>query len=354
MPQKGPTAIICLSPYLGGMELDSIRLFKLLKESSSVLICQKDSKLEKKAYEQLNDKDIESISFSSNLGPALIFGLRKIFKQRSIKNVIFFGASELKSIHFAIKNLGINLIVRHGTTKTHRKKDWFHRLIYSQVNWHVAVSDHILRNVRDIIPFAKHTQGKRIYLSRDIQEKPHVHDENKIKIINVGRVCEAKGQMEAIKALKALKDNGTSFEMSFLGSFDEPFYEKLISKVKEYGLENQVTFHGHVDNVIEHISRSDVFLFPSYGEGLPNALVEAMAMGLTPVVFENTVFPEIKDLGFYIFIAKNKDVESLRTHLLEVSQDIQKCRKEAQINKSLYKKYFTPELEKESYLEILK
>ena len=53
--------------------------------------------------------------------------------------------------------------------------------------------------------------------------------------------------------------------------------------MKEQGLENRVKFAGYVDEVPAMLRKADCFVFPSFQEGLPVAVMEAMAVGL-PVI----------------------------------------------------------------------
>ncbi|MEA3373149.1 MAG: lipopolysaccharide biosynthesis protein, partial [Campylobacterota bacterium] len=125
---------------------------KLAPYSKTVLIAKTGHFIANEVASKRDDFFLETISFNSNLSLSIIFGARKIIKKYDIKNVIFFGASELKSLYFSFLGLDINLIIRHGTTKSTPKKDWFHRLIYSKVNYHIAICEHLANNVKEIIP----------------------------------------------------------------------------------------------------------------------------------------------------------------------------------------------------------
>ena len=164
--------IICLSSNFGGMELDTIKLAKkLFPYRKIVLIIKEEGFIHKNfnKYFSLSDKiDLETIKFKSTLSFNIILKARDIVKKYNIRNVIFFGASELKSLYFSFLGLDINLIVRHGTTKSTPKKDWFHKLIYSRINYHVCISKHIQKNIEYIIPFGKHTKSILIYPSIEI------------------------------------------------------------------------------------------------------------------------------------------------------------------------------------------
>lgn len=110
---------------------------------------------------------------------------------------------------------------------------------------------------------------------------------DKLNIIFSGRIVYRKGIDVLLKAFKdiVLDDPGTHLHIlgsSKLQTGDE-FEDELKSFVKENDLEGSVTFHGDVDNVEDYLREADIFAFPSRHEGLPNALLEAMACGL-PIV----------------------------------------------------------------------
>jgi hypothetical protein len=132
---KQKTAIICLSRVNGGMELASVKLARLLSQDLEVEFIARDNSYivnRKEHFENCNVK-VHIVEFSSNFSFKLIFKIRKILKENNIKNVIFLGASEMKSIYFATLGLDINFIIRQGSKKTTSKKDFFHKLLYSNV-----------------------------------------------------------------------------------------------------------------------------------------------------------------------------------------------------------------------------
>jgi glycosyltransferase involved in cell wall biosynthesis len=62
------------------------------------------------------------------------------------------------------------------------------------------------------------------------------------------------------------------------------FQEQLAAFVREHRLEHRVTFAGHQSPVAPWLQASDIFLFPSRQEGMPNSVLEAMSCGLACVV----------------------------------------------------------------------
>lgn len=105
---------------------------------------------------------------------------------------------------------------------------------------------------------------------------------DKIKLLWLGRVFPRKGILLAIEVMKILKENDR-VELTIVG--DGPFMNKMIEKVKEYGLEKTVSILGRVDyNKVSEVYLNHHFLlFTSLRDAVGVQMVEAMAFGL-PVI----------------------------------------------------------------------
>lgn len=352
---KASTAVICLSPNNGGMEINSIKMAKKLSPyCKTILIAQQNSFIANKMKEEHKDITLETIKFSSTLGPSLIFNIRKFVQKHGIKNVIFFGASELKSMYFSFLGLNINLMIVHGTTKSHPKKDWFHRLIYSDVHYHVAICEHLANNVKYIFPFGKKCELKLIYSSFDFKDlSPNQEVHSPLQLIHVGRIAEGKGQIDAIKACQVLYDNNIDFRFTLVGGIADDHKQKLESTLNSVPYKNSIILTGHVSDVGKRLSESDIFLFPSAGEGLSNAFLEAMSHGLACISYNNTSFPELKKLGLHFHMAENQDITSLQDVLFETATHIQREKSFSLENIEKVKRLFSQEREVSQYLELL-
>lgn len=356
---KCNTAVICLSHHSGGMEIDAIKLAKKLKNDVRItLIAKENSFISDTAStdKECKDIDIKTIKFRSKISFSIIFRARKIIKSNNIKNVIFFGASELKSLYFAFLGLDINLIVRHGTTKSSSKKDLFHKLIYQKVNYHVCISKHLEKNVKNIIPFGKKTKTKIIYPSF-----PHTNysikrkEENKIvNLLHVGRVVEGKGQTDAMKACSALEEHSIDFTFDIVGHIEEDYKIKFMQIYNSLPYKHKINLVGFKENVDSYLEKSDIFLFPSYGEGFGNAFLEALSYGLHCISYSNTSFYEFKAIGFKFKLAKNKDINDLKKHLLEAVNETDNATLSLIENKNIVKSQFSLKNELDNYLSILR
>lgn len=159
---------------------------------------------------------------------------------------------------------------------------------------------------------------KPIYLETTLVDKDLVKDlteesiiekyENieKPEILFLARIEEAKGIYESIEAFAQLKNKYPDCKLSIAGDGRET--EKVKEFIKEKNISG-ISFFGHVsgEQKTECYKKSHIYIFPSYSEGMPNSVLEAMIFGL-PVVtrrvgglvdfFENDVngyFTDSKD-----------------------------------------------------------
>lgn len=355
MINKQPTAIICLSHHSGGMEIDSIKLAKKLSPFMPITLIARtgcfiaDSKDD---YAGHNGIELETTSFRSSMSISIILDVRRIVQTKGIKNVIFFGASELKSLYFSFFGLNINLIVRHGTTKSKPKKDWFHRLIYSNVNYHVSICKHLQKNVEYIIPFGKNSQSILIYPSlgiKAVKEIPH----DKLALLHVGRIADGKGQADAIEACRILYDHDIDFVFYLVGGFDEKYKSQFMAQYNTLPYKENIVLTGFTNNVQEYYAKADIFLFPSHGEGFGNAFVEALEYGLVCITYANTSFIEFKEMGLYFHLANNKEINDLSSKLLNICKNFKNEKELSQANVSFVNNVFSINREVQQYLEIL-
>jgi len=357
---KKPTAIISLGTLLGGMEMDAFRLAKQLHRDMEItLIAKAGSKLESEYRGACDDLGIrlEIIPFRTFFSPSIIFGARRIFKKYNIKNVVFFGASEMRSLYFSLLGLNINLVIRHGMKKTSPKKDILHRLVYSNVSWHVTICEYLSENVKEIIPFGKKAKLKLIYsalrhLPTDKKESV-VRDLNPVRLLHVARIAPGKGQVDAIKTCKTLYDRNIPFELHLVGEIFPPFRERFESVLADVDYKDSIFVHGFSKDIPEFLGNSDIFFYPSSGEGLSNSFIEALAYGLICISYDNTSFPELRRLGFVMHIAKHENLTDLNDKLTDAIEYMTNNPIPIEHNMELAKKLFSPAREIEQYKEIL-
>jgi len=113
-------------------------------------------------------------------------------------------------------------------------------------------------------------------------------------ILFVGAVIPRKRPHLLVEALGILKSSGISARLILAGPVREPSYGSRIRQlIDELGLSDNVVWTGFVPDVARVYRAADIFSLPSRNEGMPNALLEAMASGLPSVV---TGIPGSSDL----------------------------------------------------------
>lgn len=354
---KQKTAVICLSRVNGGMELASVKLARLLSSEVEVEFIARNNSyiLNKEEHFRNYNIKVHEVTFSSNFSFRLIKSVREILINSQIKNVIFLGASEMKSLYFATLGLDINFIIRQGSKKTTSKKDIFHKLFYSKVNYFVGNCEYMKQNIIDILPIAKNAQVKRIYSSLRLEKNISFKEfNNKIDLVHVGRVHPGKGQFEAIKACDILFKNGFDFNLKFLGDIqDKNYFEKINNYLETLEYKSKIEFLGYTNEVKKYLQKSDVFIFPSLGEGMSNAIIESLGFGLIPIIYNDTSSPEFKDLGFHIHLTSNNSVEELENIVLNVAKNLKEEKIKAMQNHPKALEVFALKREQREYLELL-
>ena len=101
-------------------------------------------------------------------------------------------------------------------------------------------------------------------------------------LLSVGELIKRKNHETVLKALSQIKDKNFVYLICGRGVL----MEHLQNLTKQLGLESEVKFLGFRKDIAEICKIADLFIFPSYQEGLPVALMEAMAAGL-PVIASN-------------------------------------------------------------------
>lgn len=105
-----------------------------------------------------------------------------------------------------------------------------------------------------------------------------------VKLLFLGWLEESKGVFDLLEAIRRLREEGCSFHLTLAG--DGHALPEARRFVEKNGLADYVTFAGWVDDEakIALFKSCDVFVLPSWNEGLPNAMIEAMSAGLACVV----------------------------------------------------------------------
>lgn len=137
----------------------------------------------------------------------------------------------------------------------------------------------------------------------------------------VGRLTPAKGQHLLLDAVAALRDAGESVRLHLAG--DGPDRAALERHARGLGIEQWVQFHGALnhDQVRTLYGRCDAFVLPSFAEGIPVVLMEAMAAGLPCVSTRIAGIPELIVDGESGFLTSPSNLPQLVERLRQLIHD---------------------------------
>ena len=127
-------------------------------------------------------------------------------------------------------------------------------------------------------------------------------------LLSIGELSDRKNHEVVIQALKEVSNPKIKYFIVGQG----PLEQKLVNLVETLGLTKQVILLGYRTDVSELCQAADLFVFPSHQEGLPVALMEAIACK-TPVICSN--------------IRGNKDIVKGNRYLFDENdvEDLVKC-----------------------------
>lgn len=153
-----------------------------------------------------------------------------------------------------------------------------------------------------------------------------VAEPGRFQLVCVGRLVSAKGQHILLEALARLAEDGRHPQLVFVG--DGPDRASLEAHAVRLGLGSTVHFAGAVnqDAILDFYGNADAFVLPSFAEGLPVVLMEAMAMGVPCITTSITGVPELIRDGKHGLLVPASDTEGLARAIARLMDDPDLCR----------------------------
>jgi glycosyltransferase involved in cell wall biosynthesis len=158
-----------------------------------------------------------------------------------------------------------------------------------------------------------------------------VKDSDELTLICIGTLEQMyKAPDVMLKALKLIIDRGYKSRLLWIG--DGLFKQKMMELAESIGISDSVSFIGKLPSgnaVREKLDNADIFIMPSRMEGLPRAMVEAMARGLPCI---GTKLCGIQELLENKMLVEVNDIEGLATKIIEAIDSYQLRSEQAEIN----------------------
>ncbi|VVB77917.1 Glycosyltransferase Gtf1 [uncultured archaeon] len=170
------------------------------------------------------------------------------------------------------------------------KKQW--KTIVKEAKYVTTPSQFLQNKIKDLTK-----EGNFIVIPNGIDPKKFKPEKKENRILIVARLFENKGVQDILDALKGL-DNELkkgNWKIDIVG--EGPYRKFLENKVKENNLNNQVKFHGWLDNNSKELkslyAKSKFFISASYFENMSIVLLEAVASGCTVIASNVGGNPEV-------------------------------------------------------------
>lgn len=192
-------------------------------------------------------------------------------------------------------------------------------------------------------------------LRKDVASIPE--SANCFKILHSGGFTSGKSQLVSVEIARALKQRKFKFKLIFTGIIyahkeSRQYYESVVNKVAEYGLENDVLFIVGKSNVIDYFRASDVLIHPSETEGLPLVVMEAMALH-KPVIANSVggVTDYILN-GYTGFLPSHDGISEYADTIIRLAHDRELYNYIASNAYDLVAKHFTVDVQLKSLLNV--
>lgn len=353
MTETSGVGVMIRSLANGGAEKQSILLAKALQERyQTFLIILDDQPQHPKHRQKIKEENIQAIFLSGHMLQKLK-QLTRLVRRHHLQHLFCFLPSDTLMATLAARLSGISPIVYGGIRNDQipwRKKAALkllhnHSLDYSISNCHSGVKNMIREGFNG---------SKFIVIHNALEEMPSFsppEEKEEVRIVTVGRFVAQKGYDRALRIMQMLREQDLNFRYTIMGY--GALEAEIRQTIEQLGLVSRVDMIINPDNVLEHLSRSDIYLCTSSFEGLSNAVMEAMSCQL-PVVAT-----EVGDNDYLVIPQKNgylhavEDVAGMAESLIRLIRDPQLRSAYGAESQSIIRERFTFEAFQQNYFRLL-
>ncbi len=184
----------------------------------------------------------------------------------------------------------------------------------------------VIENGVDLRRFAPFAESQRIALRA-------AHGmTGTLTLVTPARISPEKNQLAILRAMGRLARNRSlpdNVRLVMAGRDSLPMYGRAVKlAARIHGIADRVTFAGAVSRIQDLVAASDGVLLPSRFEGLPNAVIEAMACGVPVMVSREANADRLVEDGVHGLVARTPDVDGI-TEVLERYLTLDESRRQA-------------------------
>ena len=192
------------------------------------------------------------------------------------------------------------------------------------------------------------------YPYTDISSVKLAESRKSIRLVSPNFITPRKNQLELIRALVKLHNQGIELELVMIGGEDEEYGKMIHEEVEKNNLSKFVKFMDYTPNPWQYISKDDIFVFTSSNETFGLSFVEALKLGIPAIVSDNIGFSQVYEITKLGHIYKLGDIDDLVNKIKYVYENITDERKKAKAGVSIANDKLSLENCYKNILEILK
>lgn len=245
------------------------------------------------------------------------------------ENILAGVAAKLSSVPLSVRTVhGLEERLRGWQRTKMNAYLWMNAMVAKRTQQcTVAVSEEIASIMRQRLPrntvVCIHNgidvENVRPATDRETKRRELGIPEQAMVVGSVSRLVPVKGIEYLLRAIGRLCEElpGTAVRLLLVG--DGPARSKLEALTRELGIDQKTLFVGHRADVYDLMNSLDIFALPSLHEGMPIALLEAMALGRPVVASRVGGIPEVVTDGAEGRLVPAQDVDSLMQALKELA-----------------------------------
>ena len=171
---------------------------------------------------------------------------------------------------------------------------------------------------------------------------PLRRDDTDLHLVFLGNIFEQKGIFDLLRAMEGL--SGVVLHIGGKGDT-----ARMQQEIRNFGLENSVVYHGFVSGEEKEklFQTGDVYVLPSYSEGLPVSILEAMSYAMPVIASRIGGIPDIIDESKTGLLITPGDITALRAAIMDLLNDKEKRMAMGRNAEKESKKYLPQCIEKE-------
>lgn len=222
-------------------------------------------------------RDLSNESKNATLDmPRMISAVRRFVKTEKPEAVVAFMAQICLVTGLACMGLPTRLILSERIDPAAVKRGKFYEKILFGL--YARADKLVLQTKRARDYFPENVRKNSQIIPNPIAVKCLAQPRRKHRIVTAGRLNPQKNQAMLIRAFASVHKNHPEYTLDIYG--EGALQETLQQLISSLGLEQAITLKGNVLGIHEAMADAEIFVLPSDFEGLSNALLEAMMMGL--------------------------------------------------------------------------